>query len=30
VTYFDVKNERRASARNITFDGAVCIDSIDI
>jgi len=29
VTYFDSKNERRASARNI-FDGAVCIESIDI
>jgi len=32
VTYFDIKNERRTSARIIIFDGAsmVCIESIDI
>jgi len=30
VTYFDAKNKRRASARNISFDGAICIESIDI
>jgi len=32
MTYFDAKNERQASARIITFDGAsmVCIESIDI
>jgi len=32
VTYFDAKNERQASARNIIFVWSimVCIDSIDI
>jgi len=26
VTYFDIKNERQASARNIIFDGAYRIN----
>jgi len=30
VTYFDAKNERRASARNIIFGGASWFVSIDI
>jgi len=30
VTYFDAKNERQASARNINFDGASWFVSIQL